>query len=328
MATGEGASFDDLLLAYLQEVTPTKRAPQRDQATARALYPYFTGRALAAIGPAEVRGYIATRQAKGMAPATINREVGLMVSAYKWARRQLDWEMDNPWEHRRLAVTNERTRWLTHDEARSLLRAANEPGNRCPWLGDFIRLCLATGLRPGEALGLEWRRVDLQRGLIRFEEGDQKNGKGGTVPINATARAALLARARWRAERCPASPWVFANWHGRRVSTVRYSFAAACTRAGIEDCHPHDLRRTCGSWLVQSGIGIERISKLLRHSSITITARVYAHLRQTDIEEAAAVLDRYELSRSLSRQGTTHQEEGNLTTGNDSRNPEKQQGAG
>jgi len=44
--------------------------------------------------------------------------------------------------------------------------------------------------------------------------------------------------------------------------------------------------------LVQSGVGIERVSELLRHSDITITARVYAHLRPNDLASAAAVLDR------------------------------------
>ena len=73
------------------------------------------------------------------------------------------------------------------------------------------------------------------------------------------------------------------------------------TDAGqLLDVHPHDLRRTFGSWLVQVGVGIERISKLLRHADIQITARVYAHLRSEDLAEAAAILDRsrYQVSRS------------------------------
>ena len=66
------------------------------------------------------------------------------------------------------------------------------------------------------------------------------------------------------------------------------------------DVHPHDLRRTFGSWLVQAGVGIERVSELLRHSDIQVTARVYAHLRTGDLVEAAETLDqpRYRVSRS------------------------------
>lgn len=46
----------------------------------------------------------------------------------------------------------------------------------------------------------------------------------------------------------------------------------------LNDVYPHDLRRTFGSWLVQAGVGIERVSELLRHGDVAITARVHAHL--------------------------------------------------
>ena len=62
---------------------------------------------------------------------------------------------------------------------------------------------------------------------------------------------------------------------------------------------PQDLRRTCRSWLAKAGVGIERVSELLRHGDVAITARVYAHLRTQDIAETVAVLDkRNQVSRS------------------------------
>ncbi|WP_295401545.1 hypothetical protein [uncultured Thiocystis sp.] len=111
--TGEGSTFDDLLLLYLDQVTPTKRAPERDQWSAKALFPAFTGRRLDGIGAAEVRGYIASRRAGGIAPGTINKEVGLMSAAMNWARRELEWDIRNPWESRRLSEPAGRNRWLT-----------------------------------------------------------------------------------------------------------------------------------------------------------------------------------------------------------------------
>ena len=62
-------------------------------------------------------------------------------------------------------------------------------------------------------------------------------------------------------------------------------------RAGLEDTHPHDLRRTFGSWLVQAGVSIQAVSALLRHSDIRITDRVYAHLSPESLREAVAVLN-------------------------------------
>lgn len=291
-AKPDGKSWDDLLLAYISEVTPTKRAPERDRWSARTLRPHFTGRPLASIGAEEVRGYIATRKAAGIAPATINREIGLMSAACNWARRELEWDIANPWEARRLKEPAGRDRWLTEAEAAALLAAADARRLRWPWLADFCRLCLYAGLRPGEALGLEWARVDLGRGLVRFDVGDQKSGKRGAIPINQVARAALIERARFRAEHCPGSPWVFCRRDGSRIASIKKGFASLAQAAGLVDLHPHDLRRTFGSWLVQQGIGIERVAELLRHGDVAITARVYAHLRPSDLAEAASALDR------------------------------------
>ena len=299
--TGEGATFDDLLLIYLREVTDHKRGARRYHSAAKALYPHFTGRLLADIGAQEVRAYIAHRQAQGRQPGGINRELSLMSGAVRWARMELEWDIPaNPWGSRYLRESPPRTRFLSREEATALLVAADGL-KQAPYLGDFIRLMLATGLRPGEALGLEWARVDLGRRLIRFEAGDQKNGQAGTIPVNDSARAALLSRARFRASYCPDARWVFCTRGGRRYSSMFRSFVHACQVAGIEDMHPHDLRRTCGSWLVQSGISIDRVSRLLRHGDVGLTARVYAHLRPEDLETAAAALDGYELSRSVSR---------------------------
>lgn len=298
------------MLAYLGQVTPTKRAPERDKYSAKALYHVFTGKRLDQIGAAEVRGYIAGRTAAGIAPATINKEVGLMSAALNWARRELEWGNGNPWESRRQREPAGRNRWLTPEEADALLEAAADRGHRCRHLEDFIRLILNTGLRPGEALGLEWSRVDLRNDRVTFAAGQQKNGKPGTVPLNAEARAAILSRANWRATHCPASPWVFTDKTGRRIASVKRSFAGAVQAAGLADVHPHDLRRTFGSWLVQAGVGIERVSELLRHGDVAITARVYAHLRPRDLAEAVAVLDRNTFSRRFSRDTGTDPEGG------------------
>ena len=274
--TGDGATFDDLIMLYLDQVTPTKRDPRRDRWSAKALFPVLTGKRLSEINAADVRGYIASRTAVGIAPGTINKEVGLMSAATNWARRELEWEIPNPWQARRQREPDGRNRWLKPDEAERLLKAAETRKDRYPWLHDFIRLGLNSGMRPGEMLGMEWERVDLKGRVVTFEARHQKNGKPGTVPLNHEAREAMLSRARFRASHCPDSPWVFCRQDGSPILKVSKGFAGCARDAGLTDVHPHDLRRTFGSWLVQSGIGIERVSALLRHGDVAITARVYA----------------------------------------------------
>nr|WP_157639633.1 site-specific integrase [Lamprocystis purpurea] len=301
--TAAGYTFDDLLLAYLDQVTPTKRAPERDRWSAKALFPAFSGKTLASIDGAEVRAYIAKRTAQGIAAGTLNKEIGLMSAALNWVRRELDWDVSNPWESRRQREPAGRARWLTPEEAAVLLAEAERRVQRWPWLLEFMRLGLYAGLRPGEILGLEWSRVDFDRDRIIFAPDDQKNAKFGSVPLNHESREALMSRARFRSTWCPGSSWVFARKDGSRIASVKVGFASCVKSAGLADIHPHDLRRTFGSWLVQAGVGIDRVSKLLRHGDVAITARVYAHLRPSDLSEAVAVLDR--TGPTVSRSGFT-----------------------
>lgn len=96
------------------------------------------------------------------------------------------------------------------EEAEQLLQAARA-NRQAQHLVDFIRLGLNTGMRSGEMLGLDWRRVDLKQGIVLLGAEDQKNRRLSSVPLNRTAREALLSRARFRACQCPSSPWVFCN---------------------------------------------------------------------------------------------------------------------
>jgi integrase len=262
-----------------------------DQSVVRMLRTALSGRDLATLTGADVRGYIAVRTGAGLSPGALNKELGLMSATTNWANRELEWGLPNPWQGRRLREPTGRTRYLTRDEAEALFVSADKRRDRYPWIADFCRLCVFTGLRSGEALGLEWSRVDLTARRISFFAADQKSRKRGAIPINESARAALLTRASYRAEHCPGSPWVFFRKDGSRVQSIRKGFDASAADAGLEDLHPHDLRRTFGSWLVQSGVGIERVSELLRHGDVRITAHVYAHLRPGDLAEAARVLD-------------------------------------
>ncbi len=56
---------------------------------------------------------------------------------------------------------------------------------------------------------------------------------------------------------------------------MRYSFANACKRAGIEDFTPHDLRHTCAFWLVQMGVPLVHVMELMRHSDRKLTDKIY-----------------------------------------------------
>lgn len=287
-------TLHSLILAYV-DAHPDKRSLERDGYSVKHLYRLLGDQCvLNHLKPGNVHSYSMTRQTEGAAPATVNREIGLLSAALNWGRRKLGWQIDNPAEAQRMPEPAGRNRWLTQEEAAHLLAAAQEEP-KAAHLVDFILLGLHTGMRSGEMLKLEWSRVDLQQNYVLLGAGDQKNGELGSVPLNRTAREVILSRARFRATYCPAARWVFCDKHGQRINSVKKGFTAAVRRAGIAHCTPHDLRRTCGSWLVQARTPIQEVARLLRHSDIQVTMSVYAHLMPDQLQQTVAVLDRHNL---------------------------------
>jgi integrase len=240
----------------------------------------------------DVRKYISKRKQEGAAAGTINREIGLLSSAVNYANREWGWNLHNPASMCKQREPEGRVRWLTKAEAISLLRAAGQDKRSCH-LVDFIRLALNTGCRKGELLGLEWRRVDLKAELIYLEAHHTKNGKRRSVPLNSSARQAILSRAKFRATHCPASAWVFAHEDGVRIKDMKRSFTTACRNAGIEDFRIHDLRHTCAAWLVTAGVPLTEVRDLLGHSSVKMTER-YAHLAPENVRAAVTLLEGHE----------------------------------
>jgi len=281
-------SFDELLLMYIKSSQPRLRAPERDLTSARRLKPFFSGMAMSEITGRVVSEYIATRR-NDVGPGTINKEIGLLSRAINWARIELDWELNNPVQGRRLREPRGRVRWITHSEAVVLVHAAQQL-DASPYLVDFIRLGLHTGMRKGEMLKLQWNRVDLGHGLIYLGEDDQKNGRVSSVPLNSEAREAVVSRGRFVTKHCPGAEWVFCRRDGTRIQNLKRSFKTACTNAGIEDFHPHDMRHTCAAWLVQAGVPIREVAELLRHRDIQMTMR-YAHLAPATVHAAVTKIE-------------------------------------
>ena len=287
--TQPSRTFDEMMLAYFKATRTERSNWSRDAHYLKKLKAFFTGRELGTLKRSDVRRYIAQRKAEGIANATINREVGLLSAAINYARKEWDWEILNPAERMRLSEGDGRKRFATVVDVTRLIQAA-KMHKRAPYLADLIRVAVNTGCRRGELLGLRWAQVDLEANTLKLEGKDTKNGKPRLVPVNQQARAALLNRAEYRKVNCPESPWVFCQKSGERNLTIQSSWKAVLQEAGLEDFHFHDLRHTCGSWLVQSGVALSDVKEVLGHSTIRMTER-YAHNAPENSRAAVAKLD-------------------------------------
>lgn len=184
---------------------------------------------------------------------------------------------------------------LTSDEANRLLAAV--AGHR---LYPLYFLALATGMRRGELLGLHLLNIVLsgERPEIRIREQLQQvnrrlvfvtpksKSSARNIPIDSMIVEVLRAHfATQQAEQDRlGDAWsdqllAFPSEVGTPISPrnlVRH-FKAALKRAGLPDIRFHDLRHSAGSLMLADGAQLVDVSKILGHSSVAVTATIYAH---------------------------------------------------
>ena len=156
-----------------------------------------------------------------------------------------------------------------------------------------FRLIAYTGMRVGEALGLEWRHVDLVKGIVHVEQavvtnaaktklGLPKSESGiREIPIDPeTVRVLLAHRERQDARRERMGEGyqdlglVFPNPRGRLMHTDTILQAL---RKFAPELRTHDLRHFFATQIMEAGVALPRIRDLLGHSSIAVTANTYIH---------------------------------------------------
>ena len=172
-------------------------------------------------------------------------------------------------------------------------------------LGDFATIAKVTifsGLRRREAVFLQRSDVDLLNNVISIRSKPYlgfrpKSGKERSIPIDPVVRPLL---ARHLDEEVGPGPetWVFAQADkSRRSNKTRWlavSTQAAATRAGISRRLTfHDLCRTYGAMLIEAGVQIYTVSRLLGHADIRITQEVYAPLCGKFLAQEASKLGRH-----------------------------------
>lgn len=307
-------TFEELMLAYLDAGrtlkgrVKTPNSKSSDECCIAALATVFAEFVMLpygmdaselqddAIGGRAVYAYVEQRRSQGLSDASIRRELSVLGAAVTYANAHWGWSIQDPTRNRKPPQGEGRIRWISRDEATKLIEAVRkEP--RAPYLADWIQAALYTGCRKQELLGLEWSRVDLQQRVMFLDAEHNKSRKRQSVPLNQLALEAFNSRAKFRAEHCPASPWVFSDKEGNRIANIKRAFSSACRRAGICDFKPHDCRHTLASWLVTDGVPLTTVKEVLRHSSIAVTER-YAHLAPETARNALEALASTFLVRS------------------------------
>ena len=150
----------------------------------------------------------------------------------------------------------------------------------------ILELFYSSGLRLSELTGLDLEQLDLADGLVQVHG---KGSKTRVLPIGRKARAALQNWLALRALSNPADNAVFVSQQGRRLGAraIQLRVKAAGERELGQNLHPHMLRHSFASHLLESSQDLRAVQELLGHSDIK-TTQIYTHL---DFQHLATVYD-------------------------------------
>jgi integrase len=197
---------------------------------------------------------------------------------------------------------------LTLAEAQAFLTAARRYPN-----GELYELALRLGMRRSELIGLRWTDVDHTAKTLTIRRTLQRiPGQGLTVmptktntsdrriPLSDACLTALrLHRVYQDGQRHHAGTawmetgYIFTTSVGTPIDPQKatHGIKALCEQAGVHAIRFHDLRHTCATLLIESGVGLVTVQQLLGHATITITANIYTHTRLPHQADALSKLD-------------------------------------
>ena len=176
-----------------------------------------------------------------------------------------------------------RERYLSVEEVQRLGNALDdlELAGINPKAANIARLWVLSGCRRNEIAGLKWHEVDLDEGLLRFD--DSKTGRG-CRPLSGPA-VALLKGLREQSDE--ADEYVFPAERGDGFyQGTKKVWPAVMKKAGLTGVTPHVLRHTFGSFAASAGETLLMIGSLLGHANARST-QIYAHIAQSPAKLAA-----------------------------------------
>lgn len=234
----------------------------------------------------QLRTFAAAEHAGGLAPRSIQRRLSAIRTFYGFLVREHccttnpAHELRAPKSKKRLPTT------LDTDQMGRLLKFRTDDTLSTRDKA-MLELFYSSGLRLSELTGLDLAAIDLDDRTVRVD------GKGGKTRILPMGRFAILALREWLPERAALpnhGSAVFVGRSGRRLTprAVQLRVDTWARRMGLPvHVHPHMLRHSFASHLLESSSDLRGVQELLGHSDIS-TTQIYTHL---DFQHLAKVYD-------------------------------------
>ncbi len=265
-----------LLMLSAQRSPRTVDAYRRDLASAAA----YLGASVGTATADTLDGWVASMRAKGLAPSTIARRVAAVRSYFRH-QQLLGGREDNPAAE---VVTPRRIRTLPRtlspSESERLIEAANGTTPRALRDRALVELMYGAGLRVSETVGLARTSVDIDARIVRvIGKGDKER----IVPLGRPAADAVrryLALGRPHLDR-RYRPDLFLNARGGALTRAGafLILRKLAAKAGLEPArvHPHLLRHSFATHLLEGGADLRSVQEMLGHADLSTTER-YTHV--------------------------------------------------
>jgi site-specific recombinase XerD len=226
---------------------------------------------LAKIGVREIEGFILTKKTEASERTSATYFTHL-ASAFEIARRW-NWITSNPFrEVKKPKLPELQPIFLYKEEFGLLLQTIEDIDFR-----DLLITAVSTGMRLGEIISLEWTDINFAEKTILVQSKARfstKSRRNRTIPVSEQLWALLATRK----ERASCELVFHKSIRVLRAEAVSKYFKAAIRDAGLDErLHFHSLRHSHASWLVQDGVSLYEVQKLLGHSNISVTEK-YSHL--------------------------------------------------
>ena len=239
---------------------------------------------------ADVRAYVAECHRSGLSGKSIQRHLSAIRTFYAYLLEHQQATL-NPAQHVKAPKTPRKLpKTLDVDQVTGLLEAGVDSALEQRDLAMF-ELFYSSGLRLSELAALDIHDIDYADGTVRVRHG--KGNKSRIVPVGQPARTALW---QWQALR---QTWLggtatqtalFISRQGRRLSgrAIELRLTHWCKKKGLPTpVHPHMLRHSCASHLLEGSQDLRAVQEFLGHSHIS-TTQIYTHL---DFQHLARVYD-------------------------------------
>jgi len=244
------------------------------------------------LGGHQVRQFLAQLHGAGLAGRSLARHLSAWRGFFAWLGRRGE-VVGNPCDGVKPPRSPKRLpKALSADEAARLLEEPGQDDDPAIQARDraMFELFYSSGLRLAELVGLQWRDLELMLAEDEVRV-TGKRGKTRIVPVGRQAREALLA---WRMLRDTVAgadeAALFVGRRGRRIHprVVEERLEHHARQAGLpRHVHPHMLRHSFASHVLQSSGDLRAVQEMLGHASIAST-QVYTHL---DFQHLAKVYD-------------------------------------